>query len=319
MSRESSSLETPPSGLGGLTRINHVYHIKNVIGKGSFGVVYNGYHIKTLEPVAIKTEHVNNEMKILKHESNILNHLYRKGCRCVSPIYYYGLCSQHLCLVMKLFTKSLEDYMRENIIWNIGKEEENITKNKSLLRKVMSKMIDIIENIHCHDIVHRDLKPQNFMIDSQNNIYLIDFGMATTFISASTGKHITIDSSSGREFVLGNPRYMSYYLYEGYEPVRRDDLISIGYMYLYFMCGILPWDHIPEKEEGFIETHPVLHVNHYKNKYYKDRKSWDSLYSILLQYDDPIMDYMRYCYRLGFDIIPNYDGLKQLFALFSFK
>jgi serine/threonine protein kinase len=173
-------------------------------------------------------------------------------------------------------------------------------------------MIDILENIHCYNIVHRDLKPQNFMIDSQNNIYLIDFGMATTFISADTGKHI-IDEST-REIVLGNPRYMSYNLYEGCEPVRRDDLISIGYMYLYFMCGNLPWDNIPDMDVDYIETHSVLHIHHYKNRFYKDKKQWTSLYSILLLYDDPIMDYMRYCYRLGFDVSPNYDGLKQLFV-----
>lgn len=313
MSHNLDHFESQPN----MKIINRIYCIENVIGKGSFGVVYRGYHTKTLEPIAIKTEHVNNKMKILKHESNILNHLYRRGCRCVSPIYYYGLCSQYLCLVIKLFTKSLEDYMREQIIWDVGEgtHTDIIKQNKCLLHKVMFKMIDIIENIHCYDIIHRDLKPQNFMIDSHNNIYLIDFGMATTYISANTGKHIDIASSCSREFILGNPKYMSYNLYEGYEPVRRDDLISIGYMYLYFLCGSLPWDVIPDNVIDLTDSHSILHIEHYKNKYYKIKKNWDSLYNTLLVYDDPIKDYMRYCYRLEFESTPNYDGLKDLFAL----
>jgi serine/threonine protein kinase len=188
----------------------------------------------------------------------------------------------------------------------------------------MTKMLDIIENIHCRDIVHRDLKPQNFMMDSHNHIYLIDFGMATTFLSSETGKHIednvSSSSSCGRELLLGNPLYMSYNLYQGYEPVRRDDLISIGYMYLYFINGKLPWSHIHAPPpcsvlEGDKETLPILHVNHWKNQYYKQQKCWDSLYNVLLPYDDPIMDYMRYCYRLGFETNPNYQGLKHLFLV----
>ena len=292
--------------------INRVYAIEKIIGRGSFGVVYKGHHIKSLDSVAIKTEHVDNKMKILKHEAYILNHLYRNGCRCVSPIYYYGLCSHHLCLVMNFFHKTLEDYMKEHLVYDVSAVQEN----RKLLHKVMTKMLDIIENIHCRDIVHRDLKPPNFMLDSHNNIYLIDFGMATTFLSSDTGKHIdgSLPLYCEREFLLGNPCYMSYNLYEGYEPVRRDDLISIGYMYLYFINGSLPWTIIPQETNG-PSTYPVLHVKHWKNQYYKQQKSWDSLYKLFIQYDDPIVDYMRYCYRLGFDTIPNYQGLKHLFLV----
>jgi casein kinase 1 len=292
--------------------INRIYSIERIIGQGSFGVVYKGHNIKTLDPVAIKTEHVDNQMKILKHEAYILNHLYRNGCKCVSPIYYYGLCSRHLCLVMNYFNQSLEDYMKTHLIYDISAVQEN----RKLLHKVMTKMIDIIENIHSRDIVHRDLKPQNFMIDSHNHIYLIDFGMATTFLSADTGKHIdeNVVSSCGRELLLGNPTYMSYNLYQGYEPVRRDDLISIGYMYLYFINGKLPWSYIPTPSpENTKDTYPILHVKHWKNQYYKQQKCWDSLYNVLIIYDDPIIDYMRYCYRLAFDFTPNYEGLKHLF------
>jgi hypothetical protein len=88
-------------------------------------------------------------------------------------------------------------------------------------------------------------------------------------------------------------------------------------MYLYFINGSLPWTTISQENSGSdaVSEYPLLHVKHWKNQYYKQEKCWDSLYKLLVLYDDPIVDYMRYCYRLGFEMTPNYDGLKHLFVV----
>jgi serine/threonine protein kinase len=37
---------------------------------------------------------------------------------------------------------------------------------------------EALEHIHANGVVHRDLKPENIMVDADDNIRLIDFGIA---------------------------------------------------------------------------------------------------------------------------------------------
>jgi serine/threonine protein kinase len=274
------------------------YTIDDVLGQGKFGTVYKGTIKKTGEPVAIKMESLSFSAKMLKHETTILSHLYTSGCRCVPYVFWYGIYKNNSCLVMNYYSCSLDDYSKTH----------ELTKKQ--LNQFMAKSIELLENIHTHYVVHRDIKPHNFMIGFDKDLYIIDFGLASIYVDEYK-KHIP--DTHYKEHVLGSPRYMSYNIYNGKEAVRRDDFISLGYMYLYLNGTPLPWDSVHELPVCNDESYNELHIMHYKNVYRKSMKEWENVGALCSQINQSIYDYLQYCYRLSFDREPNYSALKQLF------
>lgn len=54
-------------------------------------------------------------------------------------------------------------------------------KNSNQLTNICnigSQLIAILEHVHTKNIIHRDLKPQNIMLDKNNKVYLVDFGIS---------------------------------------------------------------------------------------------------------------------------------------------
>jgi serine/threonine protein kinase len=206
--------------------INHKYEILEAIGNGNFGNVFKGIHRKNREPVAIKMESKSSPFKILKNETTILNYLYNEGCRSIPKVIWYGLYSDKTCLIMDIFECSLYDYLKTKSL-----PEEKVNK-------IIHQSIYIIETIHSKFVLHRDIKPHNFMIRN-GELYLIDFGFSTFYVNAEK-EHYPMRTDL--ESIIGSPKYVSINLHNGITCSRRDDLISIGYMYIYLLYGELPWD-----------------------------------------------------------------------------
>ena len=120
------------------------------------------------------------------------------------------------------------------------------TTHEFSLRQVLMlsyQMLSRIEFLHKKGFIHCDIKPSNFLFgtketQTQNIIYLIDFGLACSYIDPSTGKHISYGESSN---LSGTPRFSSLNVQTGIKPSRRDDLISLGYSIIYLLKGSLPW------------------------------------------------------------------------------
>ena len=194
--------------------ISNKYEIIEEIKKGAFGTILKGIYTKTGEHVAIKREY--GKMQTLKHEVKMMNYLATNKVKQIPEIFYYGTYENNPCLVFTLYECSLYDYM---IHKEITEEHMNI---------LMIKMINIFENIHKAFVIHRDIKPQNFMVKN-GDIYLIDFGLATFYVD-ETGSHYENRES---DTIVGTPIFVSVNIHKGFRYSCRDDLISLGYLYLY--------------------------------------------------------------------------------------
>jgi serine/threonine protein kinase len=276
------------------------YRIQKKIGEGKFGIVFSGLHERTKEHVAIKLEESRTAFKLLKNETSIMKYLYDHGCRNIPIVFWYGIYKDYMGLVMPLYDCSLHEYIKS----------KEMPPNK--IAATMVYAISILKSIHKHYVLHRDIKPHNFML-KDGELYLIDFGMSSFYID-DTNAHLA-DGGPKNEHIIGNPKYASYNIHEGYALSRRDDMISLGYMYLFLLYRELPWDTLdPDPNEEFL---PESHILHYKNKQRRDRKKWSQLEPILSfkkEINQIALNYLNYCYHLAYQDTPNYDELINIFS-----
>ena len=107
-------------------------------------------------------------------------------------------------------------------------------------------MLDRVKKIHDRYFLHRDIKPDNFSMGVKKNkhrVYIFDLGLAKRYLKRD-GKHIPY--KEGKD-LTGTARYASINTHMGVEQGRRDDIESLGYVWMYFLRGRLPWQSLPGK------------------------------------------------------------------------
>jgi serine/threonine protein kinase len=254
--------------------IRDIYLVKKWLGKGKFGVVYQAVDITDDQLVAIKVEKADAEYSSIKHEVRIMNYLFQHKFRELPKIHWYGVQSGLTHLVMCYYDQCLESL-----------EHLSVDHIRQCIR--------ILKSIHDIFVIHRDIKPHNFMLRN-NKLYLIDYGLATFFVDEE-GEHVP---DKKQAMITGTPKFVSYYNHIGHTLSRRDDLISLGYLFIYMVNKKrVPWS---------MSSGPdVLRIT--------KMKTWENI-SILTQGFSPLHEYMKYCYSLEYDDDPDHDYLSALFC-----
>ena len=100
--------------------------------------------------------------------------------------------------------------------------------------RITRRILDALDYIHSHGVVHRDLKPENVMVDDQDNIKLIDFGIAGN----ASARRITFAKFSP---TMGTPDYISPEQVKGQRGDARSDLYALGVMFYEMLTGKVPF------------------------------------------------------------------------------
>lgn len=263
------------------------YIINSKIGKGQFGKIYKGKYKKTNENIAVKFEDIDSEIKLLKHETTILNYLFNKGSKNTPYVYWYGIYKKYYGLIIPYYDCTLDYYLIHN------------ETSKNDITRMISKMINILQTIHNIGVIHRDIKPQNFMIKNEE-IFLIDFGLSTIFVDEYL-KHIEPKNDSS--FIIGTPKFISLHIHNGKDASRRDDVISLMYLYLYMNNDLqLPWENVQDRQDEYSPHH----ILHFKNQ---ERKRMKELFQKNIYENTKERKIFNYIYLIEFKENPLYQWL----------
>jgi serine/threonine protein kinase len=270
-----------------IVRVGGKFRLKQRIGSGSFGIVYLGVNIFSKEEVAIKLESTNAALHQLQHEFEIYKSLAGVG---IPSVRWFGTECDYNALVLERLGPSLEDLF----------ERCNRRFSLKTVLLLADQMISRIERIHCSHFIHRDIKPANFLMGTDlhdKQAYIIDFGLAKEYRDPRTYVHIPL--GEGRNILTGTVIYASVNNHRGAEQARRDDLESLAYTLIYFLCGSLPWSHAKTSTKKQCNMIMQMKLN--------------SLADFLGGWPNEFIVFLDYVRALSFEGKPDYAYLRRLF------
>lgn len=272
--------------------IGEKYKIIRKVGSGSFGEIYIGVNTTNGEEIAIKIESPYVGTPQLLYESKVLKLL--KGGVGIPHVRWVGHIGSHgIAMVMDLLGPSLED------LFNFCMRRFS---NKTVLM-LADQLISRVEYVHSKHFLHRDIKPDNFLMGIGrhcNKVFIIDFGLAKKYRSKDGTGHIPYREDKD---LIGTARYASINSHLGIEQSRRDDVESLGYVFVYFNRGVLPW--------------MGLAAGNRQQKYDRisSRKMGTPVEVLTRGFPAEYGMYLNYCRGLRFDDTPDYMYLRQLFRI----
>ena len=136
-----------------------------------------------------------------------------------------GSTSQNLCPVA---TETVAAYFSD-VSTSVASNRRNFYRN---IAKLAFQAADALEHAHSEGIVHRDVKPSNLLVDSDGQLWIADFGLATSQND---------DNLTGTGDLVGTLRYMSPEQAAGRrsEVDRHSDIYSLG-ISLYELTTLRP-------------------------------------------------------------------------------
>ncbi|MFZ0747382.1 MAG: serine/threonine-protein kinase [Terracidiphilus sp.] len=211
------------------------YRIDAVIARTGMSVLYRATDLTHDRQVAIKIPHPEMEadpvlFERFKREEEIGQLLDHPG-------------------VVKTFNSEERSRVYMVVEWVDGRllrtllnEEKKLSIERAV--KIALGMCSALDYMHKRGIVHRDLKPENVMVDADDQIKLIDFGIAMK----EDARRLTFVNLSA---TMGTPDYISPEQVKGQRGDQRSDIYAMGIMLYEMLTGRVP----------FVDQNPLAAMN----------------------------------------------------------
>lgn len=212
----------------GLPILEDRYQVANIIGYGSYGMVFRGKDLLTGSSVAIKI------LKSNSYGDEFIENQWTREQRLITRLDIDGA-PRGLAAGDEEIQDSRVSYLVTELVegqnlkdWRLGLEEPpSAMEVFDLSRKIIVAMAQIKDL----GVIHRDIKPGNIMRTDAGTIKIMDFGLHRL-------ANDPIPKKRARK-TLGTPQYMPPELISGYPGSHASDIYSLAYS-LYFLILGLP-------------------------------------------------------------------------------
>lgn len=198
--------------------------LNEVVGNGTYGIVYKGYEKKTSQKLAIKVieksrfpssfqETLN---KMIENETNILLDLLHPN---ILKLLAYEATNEKIYLITEYCDGG----------------DLSLKQGQIPLRQTMNYFKQIIKGLvfaHENNYIHRDIKPANILL-CKGIVKLADFGLSRIVDNIDKKSHMT---------VVGSPLYMAPEVYEEEKYCSKCDVWSAGILLYQMIYGETPWN-----------------------------------------------------------------------------
>ena len=201
------------------------YRLDSTVARSGMSTLFKATDLKDGRQVAIKVPHAEMEtdpilVERFKREETIGQELDHPGV--VKT--YDGEDRSRAYMVI--------EWVEGRLLRSILNEERKLPVDRAL--KIVLGICDALDYMHKHGVVHRDLKPENIMVDDEDRIKLIDFGIAMKE-DARRLTYVTLSPA------LGTPDYISPEQVKGQRGDQRSDIYALGVMLYEMLTGETPF------------------------------------------------------------------------------
>jgi eukaryotic-like serine/threonine-protein kinase len=211
-------------------RINQ-YEVERQVQEGGMGVVYQAQDLSLNRKVALKVIkpgqlQLADARKRFLQEARLAAALRHPAITAIYELFEY---EKRIVLVMEWLDGN---NLRAWIL------QEGLPKWRQLVQW-MIEACSGLEAAHRQGIIHRDIKSSNLMITAENQLKILDFGLAKQRVMETSP---TFDSElTAQGMVLGTLDYMSPEQACGQAADQRSDLFSLGMVIFEGLTGRLPF------------------------------------------------------------------------------
>lgn len=205
------------------------YRIESLVARSGMASIFRATDLVSGEILAIKLPHPEMESDVLffdrfRREQEIGQKMDHEGVmRVIAPL--PGEERSRVYLVMEW----VDGRLLRTEVSEVGRlpvqRAVNITRN----------ILEALDYIHRNGVVHRDLKPENIMVGENDQIKLIDFGLA----GHQGSRRLTFAKLTQ---VMGTPAYISPEQVRGKRGDARSDIYAVGVMLYEMLTGRAPFD-----------------------------------------------------------------------------